>query len=58
MAALMHRKRTADRLFGDDYQWSILGAGCSQMALATMGAAMGSNARLGLESSLLILRVR
>lgn len=51
---LMHMKRTADRLFGDNYQWSILGAGRSQMALATMGAAMGSNVRVGLEDSLWI----
>lgn len=49
---LMHMRRTADRLFGDDYQWSILGAGRSQMPLATIGAAMGSNVRVGLEDSL------
>ena len=49
---LMHMKRTADRLFGDDFQWSILGAGRNQMPLATMGAAMGSNVRVGLEDSL------
>jgi uncharacterized protein (DUF849 family) len=51
---LMHMRRTADRLFGDDYQWSILGAGRSQMPLATIGAAMGSNVRVGLEDSLWI----
>ncbi len=49
---LMHMRRTADRLFGDQYQWSILGAGRAQMPLATMGAAMGSNVRVGLEDSL------
>ena len=49
---LMHMKRTADRLFGDDYQWSILGAGRNQIVLASMGAAMGSNVRVGLEDSL------
>ncbi len=49
---LMHMKRTADRLFGDDYRWSILGAGRNQIPLATMGAAMGANVRLGLEDSL------
>lgn len=49
---LMHMRRTADRLFGDQYQWSILGAGRSQMPLATIGAAMGSNVRVGLEDSL------
>ncbi len=51
---LMHMRRTADRLFGDGYQWSILGAGRNQMPLATMGAAMGSNVRVGLEDSLWI----
>lgn len=51
---LMHMRRTADRLFGEDYQWSILGAGRHQMTLATIGAAMGSNVRVGLEDSLWI----
>lgn len=51
---LMHMRRTADRLFGDNYEWSILGAGRNQMSLATMGAAMGSNVRVGLEDSLWI----
>lgn len=51
---LMHMKRTADRLFGNDYEWSILGAGRNQMPLATIGAAMGSNVRVGLEDSLWI----
>jgi uncharacterized protein (DUF849 family) len=51
---LMHMKRTADRLFGDEYEWSILGAGRAQMQLATIGAAMGSNVRVGLEDSLWI----
>lgn len=49
---LSHMRRTADRLFGGDYQWSILGAGGSQIRLASMGAAMGSNVRVGLEDSL------
>jgi uncharacterized protein (DUF849 family) len=48
---LMHMRRTADRLFGDDYLWSILGAGRHQMNLATMGAIMGGNVRVGLEDS-------
>ena len=47
-------RRTADRLFGDDYEWSILGAGRNQMPLATIGAAMGGNVRVGLEDSLWI----
>ena len=51
---LMHMRRTADRLFGDQYQWSILGAGKNQIALASIGAAMGSNVRVGLEDSLWI----
>ena len=51
---LMHMRRTANRLFGDDYRWSILGAGRNQIPLATMGAAMGSNVRVGLEDSLWI----
>lgn len=51
---LMHMHRTVQRLFGTDYQWSILGAGRNQIPLATMGAAMGSNVRVGLEDSLWI----
>lgn len=51
---LMHMKRTADRLFGDDYVWSILGAGRHQIPLSIMGAAQGSNVRVGLEDSLWI----
>jgi uncharacterized protein (DUF849 family) len=49
---LMHMRRTADRLFGANYLWSILGAGKNQMSLATIGAAMGSHVRVGLEDSL------
>jgi uncharacterized protein (DUF849 family) len=49
---VMHMKRTADRLFGDNYQWSVLGAGRSQMPIAAMSAAMGGNVRVGLEDSL------
>jgi uncharacterized protein (DUF849 family) len=49
---LMHMRRTADRLFGDDYQWSILAAGRHQMTLATIGASMGGNVRVGLEDSI------
>lgn len=49
---LMHMRRTADRLFGNAYHWSILGAGRNQIPLATMGAAMGANVRVGLEDSL------
>lgn len=49
---IMHMKRTADRLFGDAYTWSVLGAGASQMKVAAIGAAMGANVRVGLEDSL------
>ena len=49
---VLHMKRTADRLFGDNYRWSVLGAGRSQMPVAAMGAAMGGNVRVGLEDSL------
>jgi uncharacterized protein (DUF849 family) len=51
---LMHMRRTADRLLGDQYQWSILGAGKGQISLASIGAAIGSNVRVGLEDSLWI----
>jgi len=47
-----HMKRTADRLFGTDYTWSVLGAGRSQMPIAAIAAAMGGNVRVGLEDSL------
>jgi 3,5-dioxohexanoate:acetyl-CoA acetone transferase len=47
-----HMKRTADRLFGDSYRWSVLGAGASQMRIAAQAAAMGGNVRVGLEDSL------
>ena len=49
-----HMRRTADRLFGKDYQWSVLGAGRSQLQVAAMAAAMGGNIRVGLEDSLWI----
>jgi len=49
---LMHMRRTADRLFGADYHWSILAAGRHQINLATMGAVMGGNVRVGLEDSI------
>ena len=50
---LMHMRRTADRLFGrDDYHWSILAAGRHQINLATIGATMGGNVRVGLEDSI------
>ncbi len=51
---LVHMRRTADRLFGDAYQWSILGAGRHQLGLVTIGAIMGGHVRVGLEDSLYI----
>ena len=45
-------KRTADRLFGDEYHWSVLGAGRNQMGIAAQAAAMGGNVRVGMEDSL------
>jgi uncharacterized protein (DUF849 family) len=51
---VLHMKRTADRLFGDQYQWSVLGAGRNQMFIATQSAVMGGNVRVGLEDSLWI----
>ena len=47
-----HMKRTADRLFGDQYRWSVLGAGRHQLPIAAMAAAMGGHVRVGLEDSL------
>ncbi len=49
---VMQMKRTADRLFGDDLRWSVLGAGRNQLPVAAMAAAMGGNVRVGLEDSL------
>jgi uncharacterized protein (DUF849 family) len=49
---VLHMKRTADRLFGDDYLWSVLGAGRNQMYVAAQSAVMGGNVRVGLEDSL------
>jgi uncharacterized protein (DUF849 family) len=49
---VMHMRRTADRLFGEEYVWSVLGAGRNQMQIATISAAIGGNVRVGLEDSL------
>ena len=53
---LIHMKNTADRLFGDDFSWSVLGAGRHQTNLVTVGAIMGGNVRVGLEDSLYLSR--
>jgi uncharacterized protein (DUF849 family) len=49
-------RRTADRLFGKDYVWSVLAAGRHQMPLITQAALLGGNVRVGLEDSLHIGR--
>lgn len=49
---VLHMKRTAERLFGADYRWSVLGAGASQFRIAAQAAALGGNVRVGLEDSL------
>ena len=49
---VMHMKRTADRLFGDNYRWSVLAAGAAQMKVAAIAASMGGHVRVGLEDSL------
>jgi len=54
--SLMNMKATADRLLGDNYQFSVLAAGRMQIPLATMGVILGGNVRVGLEDSLLISR--
>lgn len=51
---LTHLKRTADRLFGQDYMFSVLAAGRMQVPMATIAAAMGGHVRVGLEDSLYI----
>jgi uncharacterized protein (DUF849 family) len=51
---VLHMRRTADRLFGEDYRWSALGAGKSQMVVASLVASLGGNVRVGLEDSLWI----
>lgn len=51
---LLFARRTADRLFGGDYVWSVLAAGRHQMAFTTQAAMLGGNVRVGLEDSLYI----
>ncbi|MDU8911745.1 3-keto-5-aminohexanoate cleavage protein [Aestuariicoccus sp. MJ-SS9] len=51
---VMHMKRTADRLFGADLRWSVLGAGAAQFRIAAQSVALGGNLRVGLEDSLWI----
>jgi uncharacterized protein (DUF849 family) len=53
---LLQMKRTADRLFGDAYRWSVLGAGRHQVPITTQAAMMGGNVRVGLEDSIYLRR--
>jgi uncharacterized protein (DUF849 family) len=53
---LVFMKKTADKLLGDNYRWSVLAAGAAQMPMATTAAQMGGNVRVGLEDSLYIKR--
>jgi 3,5-dioxohexanoate:acetyl-CoA acetone transferase len=53
---LMHMKATADRLFGDDYYWSVLGAGRHQTNLVTISAILGGSVRVGLEDSIYLAK--
>ena len=55
---VLHMKRTADRLFGPDYKWSVVGAGRHQMMTAVQSAILGGNVRVGLEDSLWIGKSR
>ena len=55
---VIHMKRTADRLFGGQYVWSVLGAGAQQMRIASTAALMGGNVRVGLEDSLWLSKGR
>jgi uncharacterized protein (DUF849 family) len=55
---VVHMKRTADRLFGSEFVWSVLGAGANQMRIATTAALMGGNVRVGLEDSLWLSKGR
>ena len=49
---VQHMKRTADRLFGSQFRWSVLGAGSSQLRIAAQAAALGGNVRVGIEDSI------
>jgi len=51
---LMHMHTIADKLFGNDYEWSVLAAGRHQMPFTTQAALLGGNLRVGLEDSLYI----
>ena len=54
----MHMRSVANKLFGDDYEWSVLAAGRHQMALTTMAGICGGNVRVGLEDSIFLAKGR
>jgi uncharacterized protein (DUF849 family) len=49
---IAHMHRTAERLFGNDFEWSVLGAGSAQMRIGAIALSLGGNARVGIEDSL------
>jgi uncharacterized protein (DUF849 family) len=51
---LTHMKRTADRLFGDDYSFSVIGAGRQEYPIGVQGVSMGGHVRVGLEDNLFL----
>jgi uncharacterized protein (DUF849 family) len=51
---LVHMRRIADKLFGDQYQWSVLAAGKHQMGFVTQAALLGGNVRVGIEDSIYV----
>jgi uncharacterized protein (DUF849 family) len=53
---LVHMKNTADKLFGDDYLWSVLPVGRHQFTLGTVAVAMGGNVRVGMEDNLYLAK--
>jgi len=53
---VVHMRRIADKLFGEDYHWSVLAAGRHQMSLCTLAATMGANVRVGIEDSIYLGR--
>jgi uncharacterized protein (DUF849 family) len=53
---LLHAKRISDKLFGQDYRWSVMASGRHQMPFVTMGAINGANVRVGLEDSLYLTK--
>jgi len=51
---LVFMKNTADRLFGDDYIFSVLATGRHEINLGTVGVVMGGCVRVGLEDNLYV----